>query len=90
MIWTSRRKEPFAGIRHIENYNVDAVQHIMRVKAEETYRRDLIDVEVQMISKACTAVKKHLEELQRKRVAKRWPEPKPSAPVLRRRDYYNR
>ena len=72
MIWTSRRREPFSGIRQIENYNIDAVQHIMQVKAEETYRRDLVDVEVQMISKVSTAVKNHFKEIQKNREAKKW------------------
>ncbi|MCU7549317.1 hypothetical protein OCK74_09335 [Chitinophagaceae bacterium LB-8] len=90
VIWTSRRREPYTGIRQIENYNVDAVQHIMRVKAEETYRRDLIDVEVQMISKTSTAVRKYFEASKKKREAKKWPEDKPFVPALRRRDYFNR
>lgn len=90
VIWTTQRRVPFTGIRQIENYNVDAVQHIMRVKAEETYRRDLIDVEVQMISKVSTAVRKHLEEIKKKREAQKWPEQKPWVPALRRKDYYNR
>jgi hypothetical protein len=88
VIWTSRRKEPFTGIRQIENYIIDAVQHIMRVKAEVTYRRDLIDVEVQMISKVCTAVKKYLEGIKKKRESKKWPQNTQSTPVIRRRDQY--
>jgi hypothetical protein len=89
VIWTSQRQEPFTGIRQINNYNVDAVQHIMRVKAEETYRRDLIDVEVQMISKVSTAVKKYLEGLQKKREANKWsPSNTPFAPAKWHRDQY--
>jgi hypothetical protein len=89
VIWTAQRREPFAGIRQIDNYNIDAVQHIMRVKAEETYRQDLIDVEVQMISKVSTAVKKHFESLKKKRETKKWPQSNtPFTPALRRRDQY--
>jgi hypothetical protein len=88
VIWTSQRREPFAGIRQIDNYNIDAVQHIMRVKAEETYRRDLIDVEVQMISKVSTAVKNFHKALQKKREAKKWRPDTPFTPALRRRDQY--
>jgi hypothetical protein len=88
VIWTSQRREPFTGIRQIENYNIDAVQHIMRVKAEETYRRDLIDVEVQMISKVSTAVRKYLEGLKKKREAKKWPQNAQTTPILRRKDQY--
>ncbi|MEI6949848.1 hypothetical protein V9K67_21860 [Paraflavisolibacter sp. H34] len=86
VIWTSQRREPFMGIRQIENYNVDAVHQIMRVKAEETYGRDFIDVEVQMLSKVSAAVKNYLKEIRKKREAKKWGPSAPSAPVGRRRD----
>ncbi|MCU7550451.1 hypothetical protein OCK74_15120 [Chitinophagaceae bacterium LB-8] len=66
------------------------MQHIMRVRAEESYRRDLIDVEVQMISKTSTAVRNHLESFKKKRKAKKWPGDKPFVQALRRRDYFNR
>ena len=62
----------------------------MRVKAEDTYRRDLIDVEVQMISKVCTAVRKHLDDIKKKREAKKWPQPKQYTPSFRRRDDFYR
>ncbi|MEI6950734.1 hypothetical protein V9K67_26365 [Paraflavisolibacter sp. H34] len=86
VIWTSRRKEPFKGIRQIENYNVDAVHQIMRVKAEETYGRDFMDVEVQMLSKVSTAVKEYLQDIHKKREAKKWGASSPAAPVGKRRD----
>ncbi|MCU7552912.1 hypothetical protein OCK74_27580 [Chitinophagaceae bacterium LB-8] len=88
VIWTRKRREPYTGIRQIDNYNIDAVQHIMRVKAEETYRFDFVDVEVQMISKVSTAVKKYLKELTRKREAKKWPALKPYMPGVSRKELY--
>jgi hypothetical protein len=42
----------------------------MWVKAEETYRKDLIYVKVQMISKVSTAVKMYLNGIIQKREAK--------------------
>jgi len=57
VIWTKRRKAPYVGIRLIGDANINAVQNQMQSKAFETYRKDLIDVEVQMLSKLCKAVK---------------------------------
>ena len=89
VIWTSRRREPFTGIRQIDNYNIDAVHHIMRVKAEETYRRDFIDVEVQMISKVSTAVRKYLDDLQKKRASSKKSAPTPFELAGGRREHNN-
>lgn len=58
VIWTKKRKAPFTGIRLIGDANINAVQNQMQAKAFETYRKDLIDVEVQMLSKLSKAVKK--------------------------------
>jgi len=57
LIWTKRRKLPYNGIRLIGDSNINAVQQMMNGKAFDMYRQDLIDVEVQMLSKLCTAVK---------------------------------
>lgn len=57
VIWTKRRKAPYTGIRLIGDANINAVQNQMQSKAFETYRKDLIDVEVQMLSKLSKAVK---------------------------------
>lgn len=57
VIWTKRRKMPFKGIRLIENPNINSVYNMAHSKANETYRQDLIDIEVQMLSKLCKAVK---------------------------------
>ena len=57
VIWTKRRKEPFTGLRLISDANINAVYQMVHSKANSTYRQDLIDVEVQMLSKLSSAVK---------------------------------
>ena len=57
VIWTKRRKAPYSGIRLIGDANINAVFNQMHSKAVETYRKDFIDVEVQMLSKLSKAVK---------------------------------
>ena len=56
LIWTKRRKQPFTGIRLLGDSNINAVYQLVHNKAYSTYRQDLIDVEVQMLSKLCKAV----------------------------------
>lgn len=57
IIWTKKRKLPYSGIRLISDTNINSVYKMAHARAFEIYRRDLIDVEVQMLSKLCTAVK---------------------------------
>lgn len=57
LIWTKRRKRPFCGIRFIPNPNINSVYNMAYAKANQTYSKDLVDVEVQMLSKLCSAVK---------------------------------
>lgn len=57
LIWTKRRKMPFKGIRVVDNPNINSVYNMVHSKANEMYRQDLIDIEVQMLSKLCNAVK---------------------------------
>ena len=71
VIWTSKRRQPYTGIRWIDNHNINSVFLMTQKKAEETFRRDLLDVEVQMLSKICTAVKKYIEAQDKKRQAKK-------------------
>lgn len=59
LVWTKKRKSPYIGIRLIGDTNINAVYQAMHSKAYQTYHRDFIDIEVQMLSKLCTAVKKH-------------------------------
>ncbi len=62
MIWTKTRKKPFSGIRFIENQNINAIQGMAYKKAEEIYHSNLIDVEVQMLSKTSNAVKFYMNK----------------------------
>jgi len=57
VVWTKKRKMPFKGIRLLSDQNINSVYNMAHSKANETYRNDLIDVEVQMLSKLCKAVK---------------------------------
>ena len=57
VIWTKRRKFPFQGIRLIGDININAVHQMYSKQAFDKYRENLIDVEVQMLSKLFTAVK---------------------------------
>lgn len=57
LIWTKRRKAPYQGIRLIGDANINAVYNSMRSQAYEKYRNDFLEVEVQMLSKLCRAVK---------------------------------
>lgn len=57
LIWTKRRKLPYKGIRLIDNPNINSVFNMVESKAQSTYRNDFIEVEVQMLSKLCKAVK---------------------------------
>lgn len=57
LIWTKRRRQPYTGIRLIGDANINAVYQSMHGQAFQKYRHDLVDVEVQMLSKLCSAVK---------------------------------
>ena len=57
VIWTKRRKLPYQGIRLIGDTNINAVHQMFNKQAFDKYRENLIDVEVQMLSKLSTAVK---------------------------------
>ncbi len=57
VIWTKKRKAPYTGIRLISEPNINSVYNMAQSKAFETYRKDFIDCEVQMLSKLCNAVK---------------------------------
>ena len=57
LVWTKLRKMPFKGIRVIDNTNINAVYNLVQSQANSQYRQNLIDIEVQMLSKLCKAVK---------------------------------
>ena len=60
IIWTKKRKAPFKGIRNIGVANINAVYNMVKEKAIENYRKDFIDVEVQMLSKLCKALQEFI------------------------------
>jgi hypothetical protein len=62
VVWTKKRIKPFVGIREIENHNITSVLGMVKKKAENVYHSNLIDVEVQMLAKTCTAVQKFIEK----------------------------
>ena len=57
LVWTKRRKAPYVGIRLNSNPNINSVYTSADSKARQTYKQDFIDIEVQMLSKLCNAVK---------------------------------
>ena len=59
VIWTKRKKLPFKGIRLMGEHNINAVYNSVLGKARQIYQNDFIDVEVQLLSKLCAAVKKY-------------------------------
>ncbi len=64
VIWTKNRTKPYIGIRQLEQYNIDVVYNQMAQHIFPNFAANsIIDYEVQMLSKNCTAVKKYLERL---------------------------
>ena len=57
LIWTKKRKAPYQGIKLVGDSNINSVYNYYREQSVSTYRNDFIDIEVQMLSKLCTAVK---------------------------------
>lgn len=64
IVWTKRRKEPFKGIRLIGDVNINAVYQKASIDANRVYRDTFIDLEVQMLSKLCKAVKDYEAKIQ--------------------------
>ena len=68
-IWLKNRKAPVQGIRFIELNNIEQVQNKIQTKAGQYYYgSQLVDVEVAMLSKNCSAVKKNLNAIMKKSV----------------------
>lgn len=67
IIWTNERRKPYQGIRQIENYNID---NVFKMIEKDVYSKfpdnSVIDYEIQMLPKNCTAVKKHLQQVYKK------------------------
>ncbi|MCW3111894.1 MAG: hypothetical protein JWR18_290 [Segetibacter sp.] len=66
-IWTKLQPKPFEGIRLVENTFVDNVFRMYETSARTKYGYDFLDLEVQQLSKLCTAVLMHLEKLEKQR-----------------------
>jgi hypothetical protein len=63
IVWIKQRPDRlFAGIRIVENGTIDLLQGIYYKKAADRYGSNLIDCEVQMLSKTSLAVQKWLEK----------------------------
>ena len=62
LIWTKKRKAPYTGIRLIGDANINSVFTMVESKAKQTYKQDFVEVEVQMLSKLCKAVKEHIKK----------------------------
>lgn len=56
VIQTKRRKTPYKGIRLISDENINSVFKHFQSEAKQKFKDDLLDVEVQMLSKLCKAV----------------------------------
>ena len=68
-IWLKNRKVPVSGIRYIELNNIEQVQNKIQIKAGQYYYgSQLVDVEVAMLSKNSSAVKKNLNTILKKSV----------------------
>lgn len=64
LVWTKKRKAPYVGIRVIGDANINSVYNTVKSKSKETYKKDFIDVEVQMLSKLSTAVKDYIKKIE--------------------------
>lgn len=66
-IWTKQQKKPFEGIRWLDNPFIDNVHRIYEAHAKSKFGYDYVDIEVQQLSKVCTAVVNHLKSEKNKR-----------------------
>ena len=62
VIWIRDKAKPKQGIRLIDNYNITLVQGQVEKKARDHYNSNLVDVEVQMLPKTCSAVRRWMEK----------------------------
>jgi hypothetical protein len=59
-IWLKNQRKPLQGIRFVNQSNIDLVQNLMEAKARmNSPINHVIDVEVAMLSKNSTVIKKH-------------------------------
>jgi hypothetical protein len=57
LIWIKNKPKPMQGIRFSPEDNIDTFQNLVREKAFDLYGRHCVDVEAQMLSVNCTAVR---------------------------------
>ena len=66
-IWLKNKRKPLQGIRQIDHYNIDIVFNMVKRTSETKINSALIlDIEVAMLPKKCTAVINHLNSLHKK------------------------
>lgn len=67
-IWVKDRVKPYEGIRQIEQSNIDIVFNMIEKEIYTKINESLvIDYEVAMLPKTCTAVKNYLLKMHRKK-----------------------
>jgi hypothetical protein len=67
-IWVQNKRKPLQGIRQIDNYNIDVVFNMIKNTARDKIHGTLLlDVEVAMLPKRCTAVINYLEGIHAKK-----------------------
>lgn len=62
IVWVKTRKTPYQGIRLIHNDNINGVYNHYHSEATIKYGKNFVDLEVQMLSKLCSAVKEHIKK----------------------------
>lgn len=62
LVWTKKRPRPFAGIRWIENHNINSVQGMAERKAIDVFRSTFLACEVQMLAKTSGAVRRFIRK----------------------------
>lgn len=66
-IWIKNQSKPVSGIRFINETNIDLAQNLMQGKAKSHFpHNQVLDVEVAMLSKNSSVVKKHQQYILRK------------------------
>ncbi len=61
VIWTNNRKQPYQGIRFMEQTGIERVYEQVRRRANAYYNQNFKNIEVQMLSNECDVVKRYIE-----------------------------
>ncbi len=67
VIWTTRKKQPYRGIRVVENPFIEDVYEMFKKKAFQVFAGELLDIEVQQLSKHSVAVIRFLSAQESRR-----------------------